>query len=276
MVKGRGGAAVGLELAKQTVLLHKGHIEVGGSKLGGTMIRVVLPASEQALSRDRRHTPVRHPVSGPGAGNKPQLLWIADDIAMASAVGRLIASHEVFVVGSIAEAETMLAGALAPEMILCAVSLPDGLGTELHAMMDLQMASRFVFITGGVMSQEEASYLKSSGCPTLIKPISVDEVRGLLGYSPDSVPPIARTLNPDAGHAGDDHASDDDDDDEIFQRVTMPQPINADGTPFVPDEDPEAPPRSLDRAEIETNEIDSSEIDSLELFGDLDDSDLEW
>src|SRR5690606_31420193 len=53
----------------------------------------------------------------------------------------------------------------------------------------------FVFVTGALLSEEIARYLKASGCPTLIKPIRADEVYALLG-DPEGSPRISRTLGP--------------------------------------------------------------------------------
>lgn len=213
---GANNAAVGLELAKQTVMMHRGHIETSSSAAGGFAVRVVLPSSKSAANRG--HRPPRwsaYPAQQPSG--RPSLLWIDEDTDLAAGAGRLISSHDVHVASSIAEAKAQLCSLSSPpELILCAVSLPDGSGTELHAALDEAVASRCVFVTSGVIEQHVADYLRRSGCPTLFKPVSVEQVLSMLGQCPDSVPPIAPTLHQEPA-----------DDLDIGQRDTLPEPITA-------------------------------------------------
>jgi len=56
-----------------------------------------------------------------------------------------------------------------------------------------EIAERFVFVTGGACSKQEADYLRSSGCPTLLKPLKIEDVLAALAepHPPDSVAPEA-------------------------------------------------------------------------------------
>ena len=229
---------VSLELAKQIAVMHKGHIELGSTEGGGAVVRVALPSAEAMGGRRSKPRTFRTvpPAPAPASG-KPCLLWIDDDANMARGMSRYINTHEVHVAGSLAEARSALGSMpTEPEVVLCSVTLPDGLGTALHQEQDLQLAGRFVFITGGVLSEEVASYLKASGCATLIKPLSVAEVRAVLGADVDGAP-YAQTLAQDdayqAHHFGDDfggsfedNSDDEHEDAHDASRATPPEPLD--------------------------------------------------
>jgi DNA-binding response OmpR family regulator len=110
-------------------------------------------------------------------------------------MARSITTHETLLVTSCDEATELFEDLdVLPELILCDVALPDGLGTELHQQAEPQLAERFVFVTGGVVGKDATDYLKSCGRPTLIKPITIDEVHQLIGAT--STPPGDEPPNP--------------------------------------------------------------------------------
>ena len=87
----------------------------------------------------------------------------------------------------------ILQGRPAPEIIFCEIDLPDRSGLDLHADIARKspdLAARFVFVTDGILSPERAAYVLGSGCPTLVKPLELDEIRALVqsasGDSPSS------------------------------------------------------------------------------------------
>ena len=75
----------------------------------------------------------------------------------------------------------------AERMVLCDVSLPDGTGVELHQRVKPELQSRFVFSTKGVLAADVAEYLRSSSCPTLLRPIAPEEIRSLLSDDDDGI-----------------------------------------------------------------------------------------
>jgi signal transduction histidine kinase/ActR/RegA family two-component response regulator len=193
-------AAMGLALAKQTVLAHSGHVEVGASELGGMLVRVVLPPSRTAPERQRRFSsrpPPPPPTATAESMPLPAVVWIDDDELFVRSMRRCIKTHEVFGATTLAEARSVLASlGRVPDLVFCAVSLPDGPGVELHRAASPELASHFAFITGGVIPSETASYLVASGCPTLIKPIALEEIVELLGErNRRRHPSIAPTLS---------------------------------------------------------------------------------
>ncbi|MEM1031377.1 MAG: GAF domain-containing protein [Myxococcota bacterium] len=210
LIRRGGDQNLGLELARETVKNHNGHVELGRSTLGGGAITVVLPAAaaETAVFSRSESLPAM-----PAFQDAPRsIVWIDDDATFVRVMCRQFESHEARVAGSLAEARALFDELeFLPELILCDVNLPDGLGIRLHAEAPAELADRFVFMTGGVIAEEVARYLKRSQRPTLIKPVRVDEVNRLL--ADEGGPNVASTLRRDgAAHASNGVADDDDDD----------------------------------------------------------------
>ena len=185
-----------LAMAKQIVLSHEGHIEVDGAGGHVSRIRVVLPCAGTA--RPTLRISSKPPRSMPPSGPATPLVWIDRDAAFARSVRRCFRSHETLRAGTVAEARELLDSmAELPELVFCALDLPDGSGLDLHRSAPPALAQRFVFLTGGVMPADDATYLLGSGCPTLVAPIGLEDVAALLSGSrdPNHTPVVARTLS---------------------------------------------------------------------------------
>jgi len=179
--KQRGkGTGLGLKICADVVTAHGGHIEVANRPQGGASFRVILP---------RRGATAAVPPSGgakPSAPPPPpaRILVIDDDPLFLRAVSRGLKEIAVDTALTASEAEVRFAAPdYQPDLILCDLHLPGMNGDALHARIaarDPTLAARFVFCTGGALAPEEAAYLRESGCPTLFKPLNLDDVRAML------------------------------------------------------------------------------------------------
>ncbi|MEM9695819.1 MAG: response regulator, partial [Myxococcota bacterium] len=192
-----------LELLRHAVRAQRGHVEVGAptDSERGQQVRLVLPASAVSLKpkKARHPTPIlSRAVVRPD--REATLVWIDDDAMFVRAMGRLVDRGETLVAGDLAEAKRLLADLSSPpDLILCDIHLPDGLGTELHREMvehEPELASRFVFITGALVSGDVARYIRASGRPTLVKPIAPEAIFDQL-HRGASTMRFATTLRPD-------------------------------------------------------------------------------
>jgi signal transduction histidine kinase/ActR/RegA family two-component response regulator len=200
-----GRLGLGLTLVKQIALAHRGKLDVGKSELGGAAIKLVLPAARPLRTKPPRIAPTSKPSSRSIRAPVPGVLWIDDDGLFLRGIRRALKDWDVRTAMSATEAEGLLFAdgdqSGPPLRVFCDVGLPDRSGHDLHravAARAPEIASRFVFVTGGVISAEVADYLVASGCPTLLKPVQMEEVESLLGHSPTTRPPELTDLAPSA------------------------------------------------------------------------------
>jgi two-component system NtrC family sensor kinase len=177
-----GAAGIGLTLAKHAIVSHSGHLELATSpSLGGALFRVVLPRAE-IPKRQRRSS--LSSVTLRMVKPRPLLLWIDRDDVFLAGVRRALEGFELRTAPTAAAGEQLvLHGLPPPEMVFCELDLPDKSGLDVHAFVarkNAELAARFVFVTEGVLSPERAAYILGAGCPTLVKPIDLDEIRALV------------------------------------------------------------------------------------------------
>ncbi|MBW2528706.1 MAG: HAMP domain-containing histidine kinase [Deltaproteobacteria bacterium] len=197
---------LGLGLAKQAVLAHNGHIELGPSELGGALIRVLFPSSRSAVERRRDFSTRPSAEVAPGEGPVPAVVWIDDDDLFVRGLRRYLKSYAVHAARSVAEAKLLLRGlGEVPELVFCNLGAEADQAIAMHRAFEPDLADRFVFLTGGVLSAEVAHYLIASRRPTLIKPIALEEVADLLqtdlalSHRPSIAPTLDGTSRPPPG-----------------------------------------------------------------------------
>jgi signal transduction histidine kinase/ActR/RegA family two-component response regulator len=192
--KQRGaGTGLGLKICSDVVSAHGGHIEVHERLGGGASFRVLLPRAREdsGLLALPLPSPPRAPLT---PVRRKQVLVVDDDPVFSRTIRRSLKPHEVRTCAAASEAQGMLLdAAYSPDLVLCDVFLPGANGNLLHSRVARQrpeIARRFVFVTGGALGKEEASYLRASGCTTLFKPVELKTLLELLeDPSPASSPP---------------------------------------------------------------------------------------
>ena len=193
--KERGaGTGLGLKICTDVVSAHGGHIEVHERAGGGASFRVLLPRAREDSGL------LALPVHGATARRARA------DAAQARAGRRrrsgVFAHHSPFAQAARSARRAppppkrkriLLDPAYAPDLVLCDVFLPGANGNLLHSRIAKhrpEIARRFVFVTGGALGKDEASYLRASGCTTLFKPVELRSLLELLeDPTPESGPP---------------------------------------------------------------------------------------
>lgn len=191
-----GAAGIGLTLAKHAIVGCSGHIELATSpSLGGALFRAVLPRATSA-KKERRTSLSSATLRKITPG--PSILWIDRDEVFAAGARRALDTCDVRTAASAADGERLVLGQPAPEIVFCELDLPDGSGLDLHAKIAKQspdLAARFVFVTDGVLSPERAAYVLASGCPTILKPLDLDDVRSLVQHATgERIEPSSRRI----------------------------------------------------------------------------------
>ncbi len=206
--KQRGhGTGLGLKICSDVVTSHGGHIEVHERGGGGASFRVL-------LTRVREDSglipviPARVPRPRMAEARPRQIFLVDDDPVFSRTMRRALKPHLVRTAAAASEAEVQLLDPnYAPDLVLCDVFLPGRNGDTLHARIAARrpdLASRFVFVTGGALGPNEAEYLKNSARPTLFKPVELKTILDLLDDDdPESTQPNSvRTLNTPSSRAG--------------------------------------------------------------------------
>jgi signal transduction histidine kinase/ActR/RegA family two-component response regulator len=206
--KQRGhGTGLGLKICSDVVTSHGGHIEVHDRTGGGASFRVL-------LTRVREDSglipliPARTLKPRVAEARPRQVFLVDDDPVFSRTMRRALKPHVVRTAAAASEAEVQLLDPqYNPDLVLCDVFLPGRNGDTLHARIATrrpELATRFVFVTGGALGRTEAEYLKNSDCPTLFKPVELRTIVDLLeDNGPESAPPNSvRTLNSPSSTAG--------------------------------------------------------------------------
>ncbi len=117
------------------------------------------------------------------ADRVPKVLVIDDEPGIARVIARVLRGCDVTTVGDAAAARATLASDASFAVVLCDVMMPGESGIDLHASLRTQapaLAARFVFITGGVLSQGHEDYLAGAGVTCLRKPFTPADLRALV------------------------------------------------------------------------------------------------
>jgi CheY-like chemotaxis protein len=184
------GTGLGLKICSDVISQHKGHIEVENQAGAGAVFRVVLPRADESQISGLRPSSMRADAR---TSSRPQrsILIVDDDVVLARTLKRALKPHAVTTVHTLADALERLDES-EPDVILCDMFLPDGSGAELHARVAAErprFATRFLFLTGGGLSAQDAAYLRASGCTTLTKPVQTAELADRLERVTSSGPP---------------------------------------------------------------------------------------
>jgi two-component system NtrC family sensor kinase len=207
--KQRGkGTGLGLKICSDVVAAHHGHIEVKNLDTGGASFRVILPAIVDAsLSQAPRDMQTARPPPAEDIEIR-HVFVVDDDEVFTRTVKRALKPHEVRTASTASEAEMALLDPLySPHLVLCDLGLPGMTGDVLHARICAKrprIGERFLFVTGGACTKEEADYVRASGCATLVKPVDMKDIWTALSAPPSRIsgaPEGVATLRSDAPQA---------------------------------------------------------------------------
>jgi CheY-like chemotaxis protein len=156
-----------------------GQIEVESQVGEGTTVRVLLPCAAQSISPTPPHV-----SSVPPPVRVCRLLVIDDDALVARTLARLLKRHEVHVVTSGREALARLAeDGDNFDLVLCDLMMPDTTGMDVYEQVAQSLpslAERFVFISGGGITERSRAFLAEHSDRVLPKPIDGRLLAGFL------------------------------------------------------------------------------------------------
>jgi signal transduction histidine kinase/CheY-like chemotaxis protein len=173
------GTGLGLFVSLGIVTGFGGTIEVDSRIDEGTTVRIILPAW---------HGVEPAPETGPRVSLRTlenrRLLVVDDDVLVARTLARQLSGHDVEVVSS-GQAALDRLGLDGPgfDLVLCDLMMPDMTGMDVYETVEERhpaLADRFVFISGGGVTERSRQFLETHADRVLPKPIDSRQLCELL------------------------------------------------------------------------------------------------
>jgi two-component system cell cycle sensor histidine kinase/response regulator CckA len=186
-----GGTGLGVFVSLGIVTSLGGNIEIDSRVGEGTTVRVILPAwlgAVPALDEVSKHS-LR-------ALKNRRLLVVDDDVLVARTLARQLSGHHVEVVSSgQAALERLSTGKSNFDLVLCDLMMPDMTGMEVYEAVEERcpaLAERFVFISGGGVTERSRKFLEAHADRVLPKPIDNRQLCELLVRCEPASPSITQ------------------------------------------------------------------------------------
>jgi signal transduction histidine kinase/ActR/RegA family two-component response regulator len=174
------GTGLGLFVSLGIVTGFGGSIEVDSRVGEGTTLRILLPACLGAESSPEPGPP----TSLRSLKSRRRLLVVDDDVLVARTLARQLSGHQVEVVASgQAALERLSAAGSSFDLVLCDLMMPDMTGMDVYEAVEERhpgLAGRFVFISGGGVTERSRKFLELHADRVLPKPIDSRQLSELL------------------------------------------------------------------------------------------------
>ena len=180
------GTGLGLSICRDIVRDAGGTIEAQSEAGRGSTFVVRLPASTRADVAPRTQVPPTVTV-----GASATVIVIDDEPLVGRSIRRALRGHEVEVFSSGKEAIARLRSDEPFDVVFCDLMMPEVSGMDLFRQVSArrpELASRFVFMTGGAFTPKARSFLEKTQLPCLEKPFELRQIRDLVRERADGAP----------------------------------------------------------------------------------------
>ena len=172
------GTGLGLSICRDIVRDAGGSIEARSEAGRGSAFVVRLPASTQADVPQRTPAP---PTATIGAS--ATVIVIDDEPLVGRSIRRALRGHEVELFSSGKEAIARLCSDEPFDIVFCDLMMPEVSGMDVYRQVSErrpELASRFVFMTGGAFTRQARSFLEKTKLTYLEKPFELRQIRDLV------------------------------------------------------------------------------------------------
>ena len=172
------GTGLGLSICRNIIRDAGGTIEAQSEPGRGSTFVVRLPASIRAHVPERTQAP---PTAT--AGTSAAVVVIDDEPLVGRSIRRALRDHEVEVFSSGKEAIARLCSDEPFDVVFCDLMMPEVSGMEVFRQVSTrrpEVASRFVFMTGGAFTAQARAFLEETQLPCLEKPFELGRIRDLV------------------------------------------------------------------------------------------------
>jgi CheY-like chemotaxis protein len=179
------GTGLGLSICHNIVRGHGGSIHVASEPGRGSEFVVELPAETGVEASAPAGVPAPPPAFAAGSVAAPARILIIDDESSfaGSLRSALAARHQVEVAHGGRQGLAVLLSGATPDMILCDLMMPDLSGMDVLESLGAErpeLAERFVFMTGGAVTERARATLATTTRPVLAKPFAPEDVERVL------------------------------------------------------------------------------------------------
>ena len=172
------GTGLGLSICRNIIREAEGTIEAQSELGRGTTFVVKLPASTRIRVPQTTLAP---PTATPGA--RACVVVVDDELLVGRSIRRALRGHEVQIFTSGEEAIERLCSDEPFDVVFCDLMMPEVSGMELFARVSErcpEIASLFVFMTGGAFTPQARDFLKQTPLVCLEKPFALRQIRDLV------------------------------------------------------------------------------------------------
>ncbi len=172
------GTGLGLSICRNIVEDVGGTIEVESEPGADTRFVVRLPASD----REQRTKPSLSSVP-PATQTRARVVVVDDEPLVGRSIRRALRGHEVQIFCSGQEAIERLCSDEPFDLVFCDLMMPELSGMEVFGEVSSRrpdLASRFVFMTGGAFTARAREFLKQNSVVCLEKPFELHQIRELV------------------------------------------------------------------------------------------------
>lgn len=183
------GTGLGLSICHGIVTRLGGALRVESRVGEGTTVTVSLRADPDAASAVRAAQVTDAQTQSSGM----RILVIDDEPLVCEGIKRALRNHEVMVTSSGRDAVQLCASGEF-DLVLCDVMMPDVSGMDVFSQVRRarpEVASRFVFMTGGAFTPSARAFLESVENEQIYKPFSLRDLRSLVARRHDAEPAVS-------------------------------------------------------------------------------------